>query len=78
MNYYETTARGETVSHKTLEDAIQYANENNDVFIICEIGGNWDEYEKCTFCGEWVESSELNIHGECERCVEAIKSHGGF
>lgn len=77
MHYYETTAHGETVAHNTLEEAFEYAENNADVIIICEIGGNWNEYERCTFCGEWCDSCELNSNGECERCEMAIKSHGG-
>lgn len=85
MHYYETTTRGgfvigsgETVAHGTLDEAINYANQHGDVIIICEIGGNWCEFERCAFCGEWFDSCELNTWRECERCEEALKSHGGY
>lgn len=77
MHYYETTAPLETTAHDTLEEAIEYAEKHADVYIICEIGGNWCEFERCTFCGEWFDSCELNTSGECERCEQAIKDHGG-
>ena len=66
----------EAVAFDTLEEAIQYADENG-ITLISEIGGNWCDFEKCSFCGKWCDSCELNAHRECERCEMAIKSHGG-
>ena len=77
--YYETfTTEGEKtyfVAFDTLEEAIEYA-EANGCKTIQEYGGNYTEYEKCEFCGEWYDVSELNIENYCERCQIAIKDHG--
>lgn len=64
----------EAVAFDTLEDAIIYADENG-IELISEIGGNWADFEKCWFCGEWFESTELNTNGTCWRCDVAIKNH---
>ena len=94
MHYYETyehTPSGEPLeadgidlkgsctatAHDTLEKAIEYA-EQNGLNFVAEIGGSWDEFEKCAFCGEWYTTSELNEYGDCERCVQAMKDHGGY
>ena len=92
MHYYEAykvTPSGETdadgidykgsceaVAFDTLEEAIEFAN-NNGVTFISEIGGNWEEYMKCWFCEEWYSSTEINSVGVCERCEVAIKDHNG-
>ena len=77
MHYYETEHKdGGVISFDDLDEAITYANANGSA-IISEIGGNWCEFEKCTFCGEWFDSCELNTRGECDRCEMAIKDHGG-
>ena len=84
MTYYEieiaaTPIEGlpkfETIAFDTLEDAIDYANENG-CERICTIGGNFEEWEKCAFCDEWTPTSELNIENYCEYCQVAIKDHG--
>lgn len=87
--YYETVKRaddnlldgidykGILVAHDTLEDAIEYA-EQNGIETITEVGGNWAEYEKCWFCGEWFDVNELNTNNECSRCESAIKDHFGY
>lgn len=67
----------EAVAFDTLEEATEYADKNGNNFI-AEIGGAWDEFEKCAFCGEWFTSAELNIYGDCERCEQAMKDHGGY
>jgi hypothetical protein len=64
-------------AHDTLEEAIEFA-EANGILTIYEIGGSWDEFEKCGFCGEWFPSNELNKEGDCFYCEQAIKSHGGI
>lgn len=75
MNYYEVGINGEIHAFDTLEEAFNFADENN-CKIISEIGGNWEDWEKCTFCGDWFPSTELNTRGECEQCERAIKDHG--
>lgn len=77
MIYYETAKHGEIQAHQTLEEAIKFADENN-CCIVCEIGGNWGEWQKCSFCGDWVESVELNVQGYCSYCEQAIKSRGEY
>lgn len=69
--------KGILVAHDTLEDAIDYA-EQNGIETITEIGGSWTEYEKCWFCGEWFDVNELNTNNECSRCEAAIKDHFGY
>lgn len=87
-HYYEVAMRYEDTEHgrdyrgalhafETLEEAIEFA-EDHDATCICEIGGNWDDWEKCGFCGEWFPSTELNKDGDCTYCEQAIKSHGGI
>ena len=82
MHYYETAHREtgdefETLTaHDTLEEAIKFA-EAHEIPTIQEIGGSWDEYEKCWFCGDWFTSSEMNTENTCERCQMAIWSHEG-
>ena len=77
--YYETYATdGEKCSvfaFDTLEEAIEHA-EQNGCKTISQIGGSYDEYEKCEFCGEWFDVDEMNIENYCERCQIAIKDHG--
>lgn len=34
-------------------------------------------FYKCSFCGDWIEESELNA-GICTYCEQAIKSRGEF
>lgn len=80
--YYETPHRdgneyAAVIAHDTLDDAIEYADANG-IAIIYEIGSAWDEFEKCAFCGEWFPSTDLNSAGDCARCAQAIKDHGGI
>ena len=77
MTYYETAKDGEIQSHNTLDEAMEFADENR-CEIICEIGGNWTEWVKCSWCGNWCESVELNVHGYCTYCEQAIKSRGEY
>ena len=67
----------EVVAFDTLEEALDFASENNAT-IISEFGGNWEEWEKCTFCGDWFPSTELNSRGECWSCERVIRDHGGY
>ena len=76
--YYETYI-GENdpciFAFDTLDEAIEHA-EANGCQTIQEIGGSYTEYEKCEFCGEWYDVSEMNIENYCERCQRAIQDHG--
>lgn len=69
--------KGSYYAHDTLEEAIEHADANG-ITHIAEIGGNWHEYEKCAFCGEWYEATELNKYGDCYRCERAIRDHNGL
>lgn len=40
------------------------------------VGGDYAEYEKCEFCGEWCDVEELNSESYCTRCQVAIRDHG--
>lgn len=62
--------------HETLDDAIEFA-EKMELPIIYKVGLDYAEFEKCWFCGEWYESTELNKDGVCRRCEIAIKDHNG-
>lgn len=76
--YYETyTNENDACFHAfdTLEEAIEFAEENGCT-TIQEIGGSYTEFEKCEFCGEWYDVSEMNIENYCERCQIAIQDHG--
>lgn len=76
QHYYETSTQGEIQAHSTLEEAIEFAEQNN-CEIIAEIGGSWDEYQKCWWCEEWVPTTDFNIGcSVCEHCEQAIKSRG--
>jgi hypothetical protein len=72
--YYEIAHEGTLNAFDTLEDAIEYAEENG-ITTIQEIGGCWSEFEKCWFCEEWFDVSELNTNNECSRCESAIRDH---
>ena len=77
--YYETyESDGEKCSvcaFDTLEEAIAHAEAGGHK-TISRIGGDFAEFEKCEFCGEWYDVNELNIENYCERCREAIRAHG--
>lgn len=76
--YYEITAEhGCVIGFEELEDAIEYADKHGAT-MISQIGGSFTDYEKCAFCGEWFDCCELNEHGDCSRCEQAIKDHGGY
>ena len=75
MSYYEVYTYGENTRFETLEEAIEFANEN-DLSVIQEIGGSFTEYKKCGWCEEWVDSYELRKSWACDRCREAIGSRG--
>lgn len=64
------------IAFDTLEEAIAFADKN-ECETISEIGGNWTDYKKCWFCGEWFDACELIGTGVCERCEIAIDSHEG-
>ena len=58
------------------EQATEYADEHGATQID-EIGGAWDEFNKCEFCGDWFTAQELKADGVCNQCYQASKSHGG-
>ena len=64
------------IAFDTLEQAIEFADANN-CEIISEIGGNYDEFVKCWFCGDWIPSDEIIGTGVCDRCAVAIRDHEG-
>lgn len=72
--YYELAHKDTLCAFDTLEEAIDFAEKNN-IKTIQEIGGSWEEYEKCWFCEEWFAVSELNTNNECSRCESAIRDH---
>lgn len=75
-HYFEVGIGWELAIFESLENAIEYADKNGGT-LISEIGGNWSDFEKCWFCNEWYESTELNKDGVCQRCEVAIKDHNG-
>ena len=65
--------------HETFEDALEYIEKTSAApNRIEEIGGSWDVFKKCNFCGEWTPTTELNDEHICTYCEQAIKSHGGI
>jgi hypothetical protein len=72
--YYELAHKGTPCDFDTLDEAIDYAEKHN-ITTIQEIGGCWEEYEKCWFCEEWFAVSELNVNNECSRCEASIRDH---
>jgi hypothetical protein len=79
MNIYYQTAHieeGDTyatlTAHDTIEEAIAFA-EAHGCTTICEIGGSWDEFEKCGFCGEWLPAQDLDEGGWCRDCNWYVK-----
>lgn len=65
--------------HETFDDALEYIEETSAaVERIEEIGGSWDVFKRCDFCGEWTPTTELNDEHVCTYCEQAINSHGGI
>ena len=58
-----------------IETAIDIADENG-YNRICEIGGSWDEWERCDLCDEFFPLCELNDEHECENCEMQAHYHG--
>lgn len=74
MHYYEIECGTNCVQgFENLDDAIKYANDNGCIEI-CEVGQSWIVYQRCSFCGKWVDTCELNENNECEYCQQATKS----
>lgn len=66
----------EAVAFDTFEEAEEFANANG-CDLIAEIGGSWDEWKKCEFCGGWDLVYTIdNNNGICERCELALYSRG--
>lgn len=72
MRKYCIETDDDTLAFNEFEDATEYAEKNGYKTIY----SGYDEYEKCEFCGEWYDTSEMNIEGYCERCQIAISDHG--
>lgn len=62
---------------ENLDDAIEYAEKIN-AKTIQTVGGDYAEYEKCEFCGDWFDTYELNSENYCDRCQCAIRDHGFY
>lgn len=55
--------------HDSFEDALEYIYKTSAaVERIEEIGGSWDVFKKCQFCGDWFTEYELDEAGWCEHC----------
>lgn len=65
-----------TAEFETFDEATAYAEEKG-LDVVQEMGGAYDEYRKCAFCGEWFPVHDLNESGYCELCAVAIRDHGG-
>ena len=76
MTYYETSTAGEIQAHATLEEAIDFADAHG-CDVISEIGGAYEDWLKCWFCGDWFPAGDLVGTGVCSRCEVAIDSHEG-
>lgn len=75
MEYWEIeTASGEVLEFATLEEAAEFAEANNCTTVY-EIGGGWEELERCEWCNEWMTRHELK-NGLCYQCRAAIWSRG--
>ncbi len=80
-HYYEVDSTTENklptcyIEFPDIDSAIEYA-EQNGYDLICEIGGNWNEYKKCWFCEEWIDTAELNRDNLCEHCESYLISRG--
>ena len=74
-NYFEIGLKGEIIAFEDFDEAVAFANEN-DVDLISEIGGSWDDFRKCWFCGEWVPESDLNKNDLCYHCESYLISRG--
>lgn len=73
-SHYELFTFGENTCFDTIEDAIEFADKNG-LSIIQEVGGNWEQWERCSFCNDWFPSCDLNELKRCDRCHVAIKDH---
>ena len=82
--YYEIDHGGEVYTFATLDEAIAYADDHiipnatdPDAVTICEIGGAWDDFRRCWWCGDWYPDYDLRGTGICEYCEMAIDSREG-
>lgn len=76
-HYYEIDDNGYLTAFDDIETAIEYADRNG-CSVISEIGGNWTDFEKCWFCGEWFDVCELNKEELCKSCELALWSRGEY
>lgn len=81
MHYYETAHYEPgaifptVVAHETIDKAIEFAAEHNCT-MISQIGGYWNDFEKCDLCHEWFPVSDLD-NGLCPDCERAFEEHDG-
>jgi len=61
------------VEFDDLDSAIEYA-EKYGADLICEIGGSWDEFRKCWWCGDWC--CDVGKEGLCDHCENYLISRG--
>ena len=57
----------------SFEEAVERA-EDIKAEVIVDDNGN--EFMKCAFCEEWVDSREINEVGFCDRCEDYFRSRG--
>ena len=72
MRKYYIETDDDTLEFEECEEATDYAEKNGYTMIF----SGYDEYEKCAFCGEWCDTSEMNVENYCDRCQIAIEDHG--
>ena len=61
-----------TTAHDDLESAIEFAEAHN----IPTIYGEYDTYEKCWFCEQWIPICEIQSDGACDMCHLEFRSRG--
>lgn len=70
-DYFTTYEDGDKIIalHETFDDALEYIEKTSAaVDRIEEIGGSWDVFKTCYFCGEWKPVQELDEDGWCDHC----------
>jgi len=75
--YYEVSEHDYSRAFDTLEETIVYCEQHN-IKTISEVGGNYTDFERCEFCGEWVDCCDLDDNNYCSECQQALKSKGEY